>query len=535
MLTRSGAARSSCLPAFLVAVTVAAVFAPALDNGFVNWDDDVNVTGNPHFRGFSAEHLKWMFTTTLLGHYIPLTWLTLAADYALWGMNPRGYHATNVLLHAVNAALLFVAARRLLQRHAVAAAVIAALVFGLHPLRAESVAWVTERREVLSGCFVLLALLAYLNAVDREGPARARWLTASLAAFAASLLSKSITMTFPLILLLLDAYPLRRRALLEKVPFACLGVLGAVVSIAALRTTAVTSWEAYGAAARFAMTMFSLAFYVSRTLVPIGLSPLYELPATVDPLAREFVLSTVGTVGLTAAAIGWRRRAPWFTAAWSAYVVMVLPISGPVHAGFQLAHDRYSYLSCLPWALLAGAGAGALIDAWRRRAVSARVCAAAAAAVLVTIAGWSYLTAQQVRVWRDSETLWSAAVDVAPACAICRSNLGSARLKAGRLDAASRELQAAIALRPERAAPHNTLGAVLYRQRRYAESAGEFDLAVRLKPGFAEPINNLGVLYAHLGKIDEAARHFEAALKLQPDYVEARENLIRVMAHVRDS
>ena len=287
--------------------------------------------------------------------------------------------------------------------------------------------------------------------------------------------------------------------------------------------------------ARFAMTMFSLAFYVSRTLVPIGLSPLYELPATVDPLAREFVLSTVGTVGLTAAAIGWRRRAPWFTAAWSAYVVMVLPISGPVHAGFQLAHDRYSYLSCLPWALLAGAGAGALIDAWRRRAVSARVCAAAAAAVLVTIAGWSYLTAQQVRVWRDSETLWSAAVDVAPACAICRSNLGSAWLKAGRLDAASRELQAAIALRPERAAPHNTLGAVLYRQRRYAESAGEFDLAVRLKPGFAEPINNLGVLYAHLGKIDEAARHFEAALKLQPDYVEARENLIRVMAHVRDS
>lgn len=519
----------------LVALAVVAVFAPALDNGFVNWDDDGNFTDNPHFRGFSAEHLRWMFTTTLYGHYIPLTWLTLAADYALWGMNPRGYHATNVLLHAVNAALVFLIARRLLHRHAVAAAVTAALAFGLHPLRAESVAWVTERRDLLSGSFVLFALLAYLRAADREGLAHARWLTASLAAFAASLLSKSITMTFPLVLLLLDAYPLRRRALLEKVPFACLGALGAVVSLAALRTTTVTSWEAYGAAPRFAMTMFSLAFYVSRTLVPIGLSPLYELPVTVDPLGREFVLSTVVTVGLTAAAIGWRRRAPWFTAAWSAYVVVVLPISGPVHAGLQLAHDRYSYLSCLPWALLAGAGVGALIDARRRRSISAPVCAASAAAVLVTIAGWSYLTAQQVRVWRDSETLWSAAIAVDPACAICRSNLGSAQLKAGRLDAAFSELLAAIALRPGRATPHNTLGAVLYRQGRYAESAREFDLAVRLKPGFAEPINNLGVLYVHLGKLDEAVRQFEAALKLRPDYVEARENLIRVMARVRHS
>jgi tetratricopeptide (TPR) repeat protein len=470
-----------------------------------------------------------MFTTPRMGHYIPLTWLTLALDHALWGMNPRGYHATNVLLHAINAALVFLVARRLLAGFPLAAPAFAALAFGLHPLRAESVAWVTERRDVLSGCFLLLALLAYLGAAERAGAARARWLGASLVAFAASLLSKAITMTFPLLLLILDVYPLRRRALREKLPFAALAGLGAALAIAALRTTTVTSWEAYGWSARFAMTMYSLAFYVSRTLVPVGLSPLYELPAHVDPLAPPFVLSVLLVVALTVAAFALRRRAPWLAAAWAAYVVMVLPVSGPVHAGLQLAHDRYSYLSCLPWVLLGGAGVGALIEARRRRAVSSPVFAGAAAVGCALIVGWSYLTVQQIRIWRDSETLWGAAVAVEPGCSVCRGNLGRAHLVAGRLGAAARELRAGIALRPERATLHNTLGAVLYRQGRYTESAAEFSLAARLRPGFAEPINNLGVLEAHVGHLEEAERHFVAALKLQPDYVEARANLIRLI------
>ncbi len=517
--------------ALLIALVVAAVFAPAIGNGFVNWDDDVNITGNPHFRGFSATHLKWMFTTPRMGHYIPLTWLTLAADHAIWGMDPRGYHLTNVLLHAINAALVFLIARRLLRAYPLGAAAFAALAFGLHPLRAESVAWVTERRDVLSGCFVLLSLLAYLRAVDRGRAARARWLGASLGLYAASLLSKAITMSFPLVLVILDAYPLRRRALLEKAPFAAVAGIGAILAVAALRTTTVTSWEAYGGAARFAMAMFSLAFYVSRTLVPLGLSPLYELPPTVHALGPEFLLSTVMTVALTGVAIGLRRRAPWFTAAWAAYVAMVLPVSGIVHAGLQLAHDRYSYLSCVPWALLGGAGVGVLM-ARRRRSIRPGVFAAGATAAILLIAGWSWLTVQQVRIWRSSDALWEAAVDADPTCAVCRGNLGRAYLVGGRLDDAARELRTGIALRPGWATLHNTLGALLYRQRRYQESAAEFSLAVRLRPGFAEPINNLGVVEARIGRLEEAERHFEAALRLQPDYVDARENLARVL---RDS
>jgi tetratricopeptide (TPR) repeat protein len=256
------------------------------------------------------------------------------------------------------------------------------------------------------------------------------------------------------------------------------------------------------------------------------------MPAVLDPLAPEFVLSAAMTLGLTAAAIRFRRRAPWFGAAWAAYVLMVLPVAGPVHTGLELAHDRYSYLSCLPWALLAGAGVGALWTARRRGTLSAPVFAASASAVIAVLAGWTYLTVQQVRVWRTSETLWRAAVAVDAACSVCRSNLGRALLDTGRLDEAEREFRASVELWPGRANPHNSLGVVFYREGRLADAAREFAIAARLKPGFAMPLNNLGVLQAHSGRLEEARQSFEAALRLAPDYAEARENLARVRAQL---
>jgi tetratricopeptide (TPR) repeat protein len=515
------------LAALAVAAIVAVVFAPALDNGFVDWDDEVNVTSNQSFRGLGWAQLRWMFSTTLLGQYIPLTWLSLALDHALWGMNPRGYHATNVLLHAVNAALVVLVARRLLGPLPLPGALAAGLVFGLHPLRVESVAWVTERRDVLSLGFALLAVLAWLRSAERSGPGRGQWLAASLGAYAASLLSKQLTMTLPLVLAILDVYPLRRRAWLEKLPYAMLGVAGAVVALVAIRTASMTSWEQYGAMARLGMTAWSLGFYLSRTLVPIDLSPLYELPPVVDPLAPPFLLSGLVTVALSAAAVGLCRRAPWLATAWATYVVMVLPVAGPVHAGFQLAHDRYSYLACLPWAILAGAGAGSLVRAWRAGTVSRAVATAGVGAMIAVVAAWAGLTARQIGVWRDPVALWEQAVRVDPMCAVCRSNLGRSLLDAGRLGEAEAELWHAIALRPERPAPHTTLGAVHYRRGRRADAAREWALAVRLGPRQAEPLNNLGVLHAEAGRYAEAARYFQAALDVRPEFAAARDNLAR--------
>src|ERR1700682_2684691 len=237
-----------------IALVVVAVFAVGLRNEFVQWDDYSNLVDNPHFRGLGWAQIRWMFTTTLMGHYIPLTWLTFGLDYVIWGMQPAGHHFTNLVLPAANAALFYWVSRRVLTAAAPAAgetalragAAVAALFFAIHPLRAESVAWATERRDVLSGLLFLMCILTYLRAVNAEAPRRRRLLALSLAAFALAMLAKSIVMTLPLLLLVLDWYPLRRlrplrwspqtlRVLLEKLPFVAVGVGGGAVSYRAGR------------------------------------------------------------------------------------------------------------------------------------------------------------------------------------------------------------------------------------------------------------------------------------------------------------
>src|SRR5438445_12243910 len=205
------------VPVLIALVTVAA-FLPALQSQFVSWDDAENFLDNPHYRGLGWSQLHWMWTTHL-GHYIPLTWITLGLDYLLWGMNPVGYHLTSLLLHAANAVVFFFVVRRILtlalpspseRGHALAvSAALAALVFAIHPLRVESVAWATERRDVLSGLFYLSAVLAYLRACDREERARG-WNWGAVALFAGALLSKSMAVNLPVVLMILDVYPLRR-------------------------------------------------------------------------------------------------------------------------------------------------------------------------------------------------------------------------------------------------------------------------------------------------------------------------------------
>ena len=196
------------------------IFAPALLNGFVEWDDQINFLQNAHYRGLGWTQIRWMLTSALTGHYIPLTWLSLGLDYTLWGMDPLGYHLSNILIHAANAALFYLVAFRLLGTATTltgaalrSASVTAALFFALHPLRAESVAWATERRDVLAGLFFLLTILLYLGASEAEGGRRRRLLAGSLGCYLLALLSKSIVMTLPLVLVLLDVYPLRRLAL----------------------------------------------------------------------------------------------------------------------------------------------------------------------------------------------------------------------------------------------------------------------------------------------------------------------------------
>src|SRR3989449_5057510 len=333
------------LAPLLVALLTLTAFLPTLQNQFVSWDDDKNFLENPHYRGLGWTHLRWMWTTHL-GHYIPLTWMTLGLDYLLWGMNPVGYHLTNLLLHAANAVVFFFVVRRLLARalpspseHGYALAVssgVAALVFAIHPLRVESVAWVTERRDVLSGLFYLVAILLYLRACERGARGRG-WYWLSVAVFGCALLSKSMVVNLPIVLLILDVYPLRRlggfvgwwrrasrRVYVEKIPFVLLAAAASAIALMAqLSHDTMVSVVQLSGLGRIVVSVYGLSFYLWKTVAPVNLSPLYELPSTVNPWAPPFLLSYGLVLAITAIVFAVRRRVPGLPAAWVAYIVVL--------------------------------------------------------------------------------------------------------------------------------------------------------------------------------------------------------------------
>src|SRR5207247_4441573 len=277
--------------------------------------------------------------------------MTLGLDYLLWGMNPFGYHLTSLLLHAANAVVFFFVVHRILtlalpspseRGHALAAAAgFAALVFAIHPLRVESVAWVTERRDVLSGLFYLPTILVYLRACAREAPGRrSYWLSVTL--FGCALLSKSMAVSLPIVLLILDVYPLRRlggslgwwseparRVYVEKIPFVLLAAAASALAVRAQSLVhSMAPLDQLSVPARLAVSAYGLSFYHWKMIVPSNLSPLYPRPLTVDPWAMPFVLSYGLVLATTGIALALRRRVPGLSAPWSAYVVVALPVPG---------------------------------------------------------------------------------------------------------------------------------------------------------------------------------------------------------------
>jgi Tfp pilus assembly protein PilF len=526
------------LPA-LVFVIALVTFLPGLDGQFLNWDDDLNFLANPNFRGLGWSNIRWMFTTTLTGHWIPLSWLTLGVNYTLGGMNPWGYHLGNLLFHAGNAVVLYFIARRLLSRAGAAAggaalsigAVVAALLFAVHPLRVESVVWITERRDVQGAFFFLLSISGYLYAVEggRNGRLAPLWRGLSIAAFAAALLSKASTMMLPAALLVIDVYPLRRldqgwrRLSIEKLPYFALAAADlAVAWMAVQRETRVSDLGEHGVVGRLTLVLHSVFFYPWKWVWPAGLSPMYEVPERIDPLAPRFLVAVIAVLLVTAVLLALRRRWPAGLAAWTYSALMILPVSGALHAGYQLAQDRWSYWSGMGFALLAGGGLARLLDLRARGRVSALIArsATAGAAALVLILGaeaW-----EQSKVWRDTETLWRRAASADPSCMVCQNNLGSLLLDQDRLAEAETAFRAAVTARPESAGPRNNLGAVLVRRGRFDEAAEQFREAARLAPGRIGGTLNLGLLYVVQGKFAEAVPLLRHVLAQRPDRPDAR-------------
>jgi tetratricopeptide (TPR) repeat protein len=531
-----------------IALVTLAVFSPALWNGFVEWDDQINFLNNPHYRGLGWPELRWMFTTVLMGHWIPLTWLTFGMDYLVWGMNPGGYHLTNLLLHAVNASVFYLLALRLLTLATTGlgttalrlGAAASALFFALHPLRAESVAWVTERRDVLSGLFFLFTVLTYLKACEAEGRGRRRWLAGSVGLYALSLSAKSIGITLPFVLILLDIYPLRRLGpdrrqwtapearvvWAEKLPYLLLALAAGGMALYAMTANSfLTPLETYSIPARVAMALYSLWFYLWKSLVPFGLSPLYELPAQVNPLEWRFLASAVAAGAITLGFFLFRRRWPAGLAVWVYYAITLAPASGIVHNGHQLANDRYSYLSCLGWALLVGLGVGAVVRAKESAMLRPALARFVAGGAALWFIGLGTLTWHQVQVWRDTDTLWRYALESDPNCSICRGNLGSYLANQGYPALAIEHLERALALRPDRPSNNGNLALALGNAGRISEAIGHFEKVLERRPNDVDARNNLAVALIHQGRPGEAIQHLKEATRLNPVHALVHANL----------
>jgi Tfp pilus assembly protein PilF len=523
------------LAPWLIALVTFAAFLPALQNQFV-WDDDENFVDNYHYRGLGWTQLRWMWTAFHLGHYIPLTWMTFGLDYLLWGMNPVGYHLTNLVAHAANAALFYLVAFRILalampgpvkpgQARLALSASIAALLFALHPLRVESVAWATERRDVLSGLFYVLTILAYLRAWDREGE-RGRWYWVAVALFGCALLSKSMAVNLPVVLLILDVYPLRRlggatgwwgaparRVYVEKIPFFLLAAAASAITFMA--NTVMASLDQLSVLGRLAISAYSLSFYLWKTVAPVSLSPLYEL-GPVDPWATPFLLSYGGVLAITALAWARRRRWPGLATAWLAYVVILLPVLGVFQNGPQIAADRYTYLAGLGWAILTGAGLRC-----SRRPLSF----VSIGLVVVLFVGFGTLTWNQVHVWQDTEKLWAHALAIDPKSPTAHLNVGAVLADQGKLAEAIEHYRQALHFKPDYAFAHYNLGTALARRGQPAEAAEHYRRALAIKPDYAGALNNWGNTLTQMGKLAEAVELYRRALTIKPDYADAHYNL----------
>jgi len=476
--------------------------------------------------------------TTHLGHYIPLTWMTFGLDYLLWGMNPLGYHLTNLLLHAANAVVFFFITRRLLTRalpgpsergHTLAvSAAFAALVFAIHPLRVESVAWATERRDVLSGLFYLSAVLAYLRACDREERGRG-WYWGAVALFAGALLSKSMAVNLPVVLMILDVYPLRRlggsigwwskparRIYVEKIPFVLLAAAASAIAVMAqFSIHAALPLAQLSVPGRLAVSAYGLSFYLGKMIVPVNLSPLYELPRTVSPWAMPFILSFGLAIAITAIVLSLRRRMLGLPAAWLAYLVVLLPVLGIFQSGPQIAADRYTYLAGLGWAILAGAG---LLSSWSRLPLLL------IGLVVFIPVGLGTLTWNQVHVWHDSKTLWAHALAIDPNSSVAQNDFGEALAQQGKLAEAIEHYRQALEIKPDYADAHYNLGGALAQQGKLADAIHHYQRALQITPGDADAHTNWGGALAQQGKLAEAAEHYQQALRIKPDHAAAHNN-----------
>jgi tetratricopeptide (TPR) repeat protein len=513
---------------------------------FISFDDPVYVTENQHVQtGLSWAGVAWAFGSSVAGNWHPLTWLSLMLDYQLFGLDGGWYHFTNVCIHALSAALLFTVLTRITGSRWKSGMV--AFLFALHPLQVESVAWVCERKDVLSALFWMLTLWAYAGYASQPG--RGRY-TLTLFLFCLGLMAKPMLVTLPIVLLLLDRWPLQRGIrIIEKLPFFAASIAVSVVTYLVQRGGgAVVSFEQVPVSVRFENALVSYAAYLLKMVWPVNLAVFY--PYSRGPLLGPAVIVGIAICATTFLVIRVLPRRPYLAIGWLWYLVTLLPVIGLIQVGAQARADRYTYIPMIGVGIALVWGVSETLDAWPR--VRLGMATAACSVCLV-------LTWHQVSYWRDSISVYQHAIDVTsynylarfnlasvleargnPAGAVAQlretlriqpyfasahAELGQLLAKQGQPEEALKELQSAVRLEPENADPHLRLGSVLGSLGRAADAAVEFSEGLRLQPDNADGHYNFGIALAQEGKLKDAAREFRATVKLRPTDVEAHFNL----------
>jgi len=518
------------------------VYAQTLHHEFVNFDDDKYVTENPNVRGgLTVRSIKWAFTATEAANWHPLTWLSHIIDYQFFGLNPKWHHLVNLLFHIANALLLF-----WVLKYATGAlwqSVFVAAAFAFHPLHVESVAWIAERKDVLSTMFWLLTMAAYVRYVRGGG---VKWYMVTLFSFALGLMAKPMLVTLPFVLLLLDYWPLNRlktqdsrlqtkklsivdcrlsiffgirHLIFEKLPFFVLSAVSSVVTFFVQRSAgAVSSLEKLSLDNRIANALVSYLSYIGKMMYPAHLGVLYPYRHiglfVWQPAAAIFTLAFI-----TVVIIYYSRRYRYLFVGWLWYLGTLVPVIGLVQVGDQAMADRYTYVPLTGLFIIAAWGLPELLAGWRYR--KAALCISAATVLFVL----SICTYHQLRYWRNNITLFEHTLAVTEDNSKIQNNLGNVLASMGRSDEAIGHYNEALRIRPNYIEAHYNLAKALQSQGRIDEAVSHFNEALSIKPDYAEAHINLGITLKSQGKLDEAISHYREALKIKPDSAEAYYNL----------
>jgi Flp pilus assembly protein TadD len=555
------------LVAALVAVLTFAVYLPALQNGFV-WDDLQYITSNSFIRSLNGNLFNSAFLEFQADNWHPLTWISHALDYFLWGLNPLGHHLTNIILHAFNTTLVVLLLMRLLEvykkrgkslglpgpflsdRQSLIACGVAGLLFGLHPVHVESVAWISERKDLLCALFFLLSIMSYVKYApvpDNRATQRtvlSQWFDKqylfTLGSFALALLSKPMAVTLPVVLLILDLFPLNRMrspktlwtAFSEKLPFFALALISSVLTILAQSAGgAMEMMQPVPLSMRLLVGARSLIAYLGKMIVPVNLIPYYPYPDNVSLMSPEYLSSIVLVIGITSFFVVIAKKQKVWLAAWGYFVVTLIPVLGIVQVGNQAMADRHTYLPSLGPFLIIGLTVAALLEKVRAaRQFGLILKMGGAVAIILLFTSLSYATIQQIGIWKNGVIFWSTVIEAngdeqSPHREVAHNNLGMAYVSQGQWDRAAAEFQTAVRLKPDYVMAHYNLGVAYASQGQLDRAIAEYQTALQLKPASAESHNNLGIAYASQGQLDRAIAEFQTTVRLKPDDAEPHINL----------